>query len=264
MKTMLSTTQKKIPGEYLNAKGILVQNDDGGTTFMVDEHGNVTLGGKISWNDATPQLMIRFSSQSEIAAGKTPLTDTNWHETMVSTDRYRTESNNGGETWCSPYLFRGKDGSDASVTASNVGEILEKNYNISTASMTPYELVTPHIYSADIYSPTIYANDLYIYTAMDSGDGTVHFVNSHSNTEMMSISAIGAAGTGVTEISGTNLRIHADKVLSDIGEGIVGTHVSSIGLYGNLAFGSIHEVSRVDFTNATITWGSNAPTAVFA
>lgn len=266
VKTMLSTTQKKIPGEYLNAKGILVQNDDGGTTFMVDEHGNVTLGGKISWNDATPQLMIRFSSQSEIAAGKTPLTDTNWHETMVSADRYRTESNNGGETWCSPYLFRGKDGSDASVTASNVGEILERHYNISTASMTPYELVTPHIYSADIYSPTIYTNDLYIYTAMDSGDGTIHFMNSYTNTEMMSISALGVVGTsyGVTSMSGTNLRIIADKVFSDIGEGIVGTHVSSIGLYGHLTFGSAREDAYVDFSNATITWGGNAPTAVFA
>ena len=65
-------------------------------------------------------------------------------------------------------------------------------------------------------------------------------------------------------MSGTNLRISADKVFSDIGEGIVGTHVSSIGLYGNLTFGSVAEVSRVDFTNATITWGDNAPTAVFA
>ena len=267
VKTLLSDVQKQIPGEYLNVKGLSVQDGDGNTTFQVDQNGNVTLGGSITWNNATPQILSRFSSQQSIASGQTPLTDPNWHGTMLSTDKYRVDSSDGGRTWGIVYQFKGSDGSDATVNAYNVGQILRNNYNISSTAITPSSVVSPYIYSAHLISPTISTNDLYVYTATDTNSGGVHFINTLKNTEMLLIEGVVNSGGSYsyTSLSGTNLHVIADTLyVEQIGENVPGSYVTTIDLCGSFNFGLSGRGASIDFTYANITWGPNAPTAVFA
>lgn len=79
--------------------------------FYVDSDGNVTMkgninlsAGSISWGSNSP-VKYQFAAS---ASGP-------WHDTMVSSDKYRRDSTDGGVSWGEAYQFRGTDGSDADV-----------------------------------------------------------------------------------------------------------------------------------------------------
>lgn len=303
VKTLLSSSQKQIPSDYLDVKGITVKDNSGNVTFSVDESGNVTLGGAITWNNAAPQVVSRFSSQSEIAAGKTPLTDPNWHVAMLSTDKYRVDSNDGGKTWGDVYQFRGtdgtngvdgapgadgkdgvdgkdgedgKDGSDATVNYANVSKILKNNYNITSTNMTSSTIESPTINAAVLNSPEINAERIALHIYDDSGESYFGVVNNGATA--FYVQTYGFTGIdAITMIGGKHIFMEVESLqASTLDVYQIGDNTPEASYKSNIALAGKFYVNRsrlaefvfdnadIDFTGATITWGNNKPTAVFA
>lgn len=72
--------------------------------FTVDQQGNVSMSGAISWGSNSP-YQSQFSATG--AAGS-------WHSPMAAEDKWRRDSYDGGTTWGDAYQFRGQDGEDGS------------------------------------------------------------------------------------------------------------------------------------------------------
>lgn len=150
-----------------------------------------------------------------------------WHDTMQTNDKYRRDSLDGGTTWGSAYQFKGTDGRPGSD--ANVPEYITENY----------------IGPTEIRSPTIKANDYYIYP-YDEKDYTGSF-NLFGNYEKKQYHFLeisyGDSGLGSPEI----LFWSPDG--ASAAWSFENTHFG-----GNLDFGGVKNIS----------WGKNAPTAVFS
>lgn len=128
-----------------------VSIDVGNGKFTVDKDGNVVmdggikLGGNITWS--TPPIMSMYSTTDF-----DPIEDPeDWHEEMREDDIYRTDSYDGGKTWCAPYQFRGKDGESAELP-----DYIEDTY----------------ISSVEIKSPEITGNKIRALKAFEVGSGS--------------------------------------------------------------------------------------------
>lgn len=104
LETGLSTTLK------VAADGVTITNQDGEAVTISGGQIDATelnLSGCISFNDALSanKYMSQFSVDGI----------SGWHSTMTDEDMYRRDSYDGGENWGKAYLFRGQDGSSASV-----------------------------------------------------------------------------------------------------------------------------------------------------
>lgn len=94
-------------------------------------------------------VLVRYSSDSS-AVGTTPLTDpSKWHEGMISEDKYRSDSCDGGATWTGGYQFVGKDGVDGSDGKN--GSYYAPDYlelqGLDFTSMTDSYIKSPTIYA---------------------------------------------------------------------------------------------------------------------
>lgn len=129
--------------------------------FYVDTNGNVTmkgsitLTGNITWNNNGP-VKYQFSVDGS----------GNWHDTMTSADYWRRDSLNGGQTWGTPYQFRGKDGkngedgSDADVTRDNIARAMYNNLVAHSDDGLYSELIGGQ-YRLGINATAIRVGDLY-------------------------------------------------------------------------------------------------------
>ena len=102
----------------------------GGTTnnpkFHVDEEGNVTMDGSITWGNGNPLKQIYHrgvtDGTNEHAQPELPSQSqsydsmssdgASWHKTYHSTDYWMTFSTDGGKTWQTPTRINAQDGKD--------------------------------------------------------------------------------------------------------------------------------------------------------
>ncbi len=158
VKTGADSSQKS--RVVLNSDTLAFYNDDGQAALYFDTatgrymfRGDINMqGGSIFWGDSFPYKSQFASSQ-----------DGPWHSTQQEGDKYRRDTYDGGKTWGDPYQFVGTDGrngvngSDASVTFSNVMHALQLAAANQTTFITADELGAPTIYGAKIYGAEIYA-----------------------------------------------------------------------------------------------------------
>lgn len=117
---------------YLGIDGIGL-----GDKFIVDSSGDVTMSGSINlsnassitWNSSYPPVKYQFSVDGT----------SNWHNTMASTDYYRRDSLDGGNSYGTAYQFRGKDGHDgADGSDANVPRYIRNTHIDMTKVSSPY------------------------------------------------------------------------------------------------------------------------------
>lgn len=123
------TSSGKWNSKYLDLGNIKLDGTSGNITMT----GNITMGGNISFTGASS---ITWGGNTPVKYQFSQYIDGPWHTTMLSSDKYRRDSLDGGKTWGAAYQFKGEDGkngqdgqdgSDASVTAKNVFNVLTEN-----------------------------------------------------------------------------------------------------------------------------------------
>lgn len=113
VKTLLDEATKEFDLSSLNKidLGSIVID---GTTGSINFAG----AGSITWGSNTP---VKYQFSISINGP--------WHDTMQSSDRYRRDSTDGGQTWGSPYQFVGKDGEDgADGSDAEVPDYIRQTY----------------------------------------------------------------------------------------------------------------------------------------
>lgn len=126
LKTLLSKTQKKIPAEFLELRGLVIINDATGLpVFTIDNAGNVYIAnGVIKWD--SPLIEYQYSSNNS-----------SWHDKQQSGDIYRRERVAGG-SWGTGYQFIGKNGANGSDGSdANVPEYIKSTYIDGTSVSSP-------------------------------------------------------------------------------------------------------------------------------
>lgn len=139
----------KIQSDWLDLMGINVVNGAGDTVLTIDQNG-LRFGGNYS------PIISQYSTSINGP----------WHSTMNTSDKYRRDSMNGGDSWGNPYQFRGADGqngSDASVTYSNIKSALQRAASVQTSFITADATGAPNIYGGNIYGARIYSNHFLIF-----------------------------------------------------------------------------------------------------
>lgn len=102
--TSILNGENKIKGDYIDAKGVRINDDNGDPVLYMDATG-------IHW---TPKYSPFKSQFATSASGP-------WHDAQQTNDEYRRDSTDGGTTWGAPYKYvakdgqNGRDGSDAAV-----------------------------------------------------------------------------------------------------------------------------------------------------
>lgn len=145
MKSALNA-RGKIDADWLDLYGINVLNKAGNTVMTIDENG-------LRFGAGYSPIVSQFSAS---ATGP-------WHDDMLSSDKYRRDSIDGGDSWGTPYQFRGEDGrngsngSDASVTFNNMLSALQRAQGTKMTFITADSAGAPTIYGAKIYGAEIYA-----------------------------------------------------------------------------------------------------------
>lgn len=129
-------------------------------TFIVDEYGNLTLGGNIVFTGESSFTQVRYSldKNASIPNDWTEQWDDSWGNN--STEVWAIYSYNAGSTWTSPRLVQGKTGaagSDADVTFENIKSALQQANNVETTFITADEAGAPVLYGGKIYGGEIYA-----------------------------------------------------------------------------------------------------------
>lgn len=170
---MASGTLKSFQSLMSNGKGLKVEN--GFTTIDGDLNvsgnasfdGNISLGGNITW----------FGGNSTPVKYQYSVDNSSWHTTQSSSDKYRRESWDGGNTWGAGYQFVGKDGnngingSDANVPDWVFDYTNSAQYNTIVDNEW---VISMNLYGSKIFGGNYYSKDGQ--TSMDlfdAGDTTV-------------------------------------------------------------------------------------------
>lgn len=191
--SMVSILNEKgqIKGNYIDAKGISIVDDNGENVLTIDKTG-------IHWPQKYSPIKHQYAAY---ASGP-------WHTVQQSADKYRRESFDGGTTWGAPYQFRGTDGrpgSDASVTFNNILRALQTASNTKTTFITADEMGAPNIYGGKIYGSVFYGNEYNVYPSDVSKNGSFNIfgaINGNiSENPMFKIQYAGAAPAPAVTIS---------------------------------------------------------------
>lgn len=202
------------------------------------------VNGKITFKEAPIQYQYSVNGTS------------GWHATETSSDKYRRESYDGGDTWGSAYQYRGTDGapgqngSDADVTWANVKTALQRAASTQTSFITADSAGAPNIYGGKIYGSTFYGNTFNIYP-IDASDYSGAF-------------NIFGGFNGTTDHF-LRIRYDGNNIPTVFFESPKGAYANwdfpVTYIDGNISF---YTGSQIDLSLATITnWGSNRPVAVF-
>lgn len=157
MKSILSD-KGKIMGDYIDARGINILDDDGDPVLYMDKTG-------IHW---TPKYSP-FKTQYSVS------TNGPWHDKFDTNDEYRRDSVDGGTTWGPGIKYVAKDGlngvngSDATVNYNNILSALQKAASLSSAFMTVDALGAPSIYGGKIYGAEMFANKFNVFPLDEDG-----------------------------------------------------------------------------------------------
>ena len=183
-------------------KGISLDIGDG--NFTVDGSGNVVMAGSINLSGGT----ITWGSNGPVKYQFSSSINGPWHDTMLSTDKYRRDSLDGGVTWGTPYQFVGEDGrpgsngSDANVTFTNIRNALHQAEGTYKTFITADSAGAPTIYGARIYGAEIYAGGV-----NDEGGQIIGLTDTGIdiyNGRGSKVLTIHAEGSGAEILSGFN------------------------------------------------------------
>ena len=208
----------------------------GNGNFVVDQSGNLTLNGSITWGRDTFPVQSQFSVDGS----------TNWHSTQTANDKYRRDKQYDG-TWGTAYQFRGTDGA---------------NGRPGSDANVPSYIKSTYIDSVEIRSPTIKANDYYIYPINENdydGSFNIYGMQAGGQFEFFTISYVGQRDGAY----GPKVYMYS-KGGADI---CIGTDGGTMGmrLYLGGSEGMVFIEGELDLSGCTVTnWGNNRPTAVFA
>lgn len=164
----------KIDADWLDLYGIHVLNQAGKTVMTIDENG-LRFGAGFS--------PIKYQFAESIYGP--------WHDDMRDSDKFRRDSINGGDSWGTPYQFRGEDGNDADVTYENIKTALQRASGISSAYLTMDEIGAPEIYGGKIYGAEIYGGTGSSLFAKMSQSG---FELSNGNSTIISMYPVSSQG----------------------------------------------------------------------
>lgn len=230
MKSALNA-RGKIGADWLDLYGINVLNKAGNTVMTIDENG-------LRFGAGYSPIKYQFSTS---ASGP-------WHNNMQASDKYRRDSIDGGDSWGTPYQFRGEDGqngqngSDASVTFNNMLSALQRAQSTEKTFITANSAGAPTIYGAKIYGAEIYAGGVNDEGGQVIGltDGGMAVYDGHGGNVLTIKADTSGSGaqieTGFNYLSiespflnlgySYNIYFHADTVdFSDVGE-ITGLHAT--------------------------------------
>lgn len=164
----------KFKSDYLSLYGLAVKNKDTNeTTLAIDDKGNVTMNGTLSWNANNSPVKVQYSFDGK----------TNWHDTFSSTDYFAKYSYDGGNSWTNAVRFQGENGQNGesgSIDYDTISGILSDDYSIQSTTIDGKKVMTAEIHSAKLYSPDIYTNDIGIYP-IDGDTGTFTFYGKYDD-----------------------------------------------------------------------------------
>lgn len=136
-----------ITADKVNLKNLTVTNDLGVTTLRIDENGNVTLSGNITWSASNTAVRALYaqtplSKPTDDYSTYAPSAASSWHQTIDTTnDLYASYNYCGGKAgeWTAAIRLQGTQGAkgDKGDTPSN-----EEIFNILTSYGTTNGLFT--------------------------------------------------------------------------------------------------------------------------
>lgn len=197
-------------------KGISLDIGDG--NFTVDGSGNVVMAGSINLSNGS----ITWGSNGPVKYQFSSSINGPWHDTMLSSDKYRRDSLDGGVTWGTPYQFVGEDGrpgsngSDANVTFTNIRNALHQAEGTYRTFITADSAGAPTIYGARIYGAEIYAGGV-----NDEGGQIIGLTDTGIdifNGSGRKVLTIHSDGSGAELLTGFNyLTINAPSIMLPTG-----------------------------------------------
>lgn len=142
-------------------------------TGMIDAE-RLNLKGAITFADLDEETQTIIENAAPVSQFSVDGIN-DWHDIMTSSDYFRRDSTDGGETWSAVYQFRGKDGANGS--SASVPNYIKRTY----------------IDSVEIQSPTIKGNDISVYGTFQ----TIGDVGGNIETTGYMGAAKGMTGDGV-------------------------------------------------------------------
>lgn len=196
---------------------------------------NFSSASSINWGNNSP-VQYEFSIDGS----------TNWHSTMTSSDKYRRDSLDGGLTYGSPYQFKGIDGQDGTDGSdANVPDW------VSSMQVT-------YIDNQWVISPNIYGGKITSGTTIDIGTNATIGKNLYLKDPSGTTDTYKGIWFNGDELNSPGIFSYNDHFLTAtaqylhlIGDGLSDSEITMT-------------TPKLDLTNVnTITWGNNAPVAVF-
>ncbi len=236
--------------------GVSINIADG--NFTVDPDGNVTLAGDINLSDGTIDWGENTPVKYQFSVNGT----TSWHTVMTSSDKYRRDSLDGGDSWGDPYQFRGVNGSDANVSRRNVERALAYASNLDGSFMAVDSAGAPVIYGGKIYGAEIYAGGSMNNDEVEGTGSVISLTNdgiemrspgaTPMNITTVDIPSMGKA-TSVLVNSGT-LLLNGRTVYIAHNPGMAGMVGLMLNPYGLNFYGDVN-FSNADVTGLTARFG---------
>lgn len=204
---------------WIKGCGIKVGGTEANPAFQVDKDGNVVLKGNITWSSSSTPVKYQFSTNGT----------SGWHDTMTSSDMYRRDSLDGGNTWGSAYQFRGTngkdgadgaDGSDATVNATNVFNVLTNNgtkFGCFTNGDGSLYINATYINSGIINANLVtlgFSTSGFSYASGHDGNSTTYGAKMYTGTNYVIVTNAGARMTAGQEFYVTSGVAHCSTTIS--------------------------------------------------
>lgn len=184
--------------------------------FMVDQDGNVTLKGNITWTkDSAPKT----SQYSEYDPAVTADRWMYWHDTMTEDDQWKRDwdwsLNDGNGGWGEPYRFRGEELTFDSVNGA-LGDFF--NQYVADGNATTFIsdklIASPTVYGGTIYGAQFYAGIGNNAMARVLGDGFYLYERESGDTDF-GIKAALRSYTGASSTRFVSLTLGVGSSISN-------------------------------------------------
>lgn len=239
--------------------------------FYVDDDGNITLNGNITWGASNGPVKVLYArivlnTPTGSYDNFNESSSTAWHTKYNSTyDYYASYSYDGGATWTEAVRIRGQNGTNATVTDATLFNILTNNGNqtgIFNAGVDSNGNTKMFINATYIDTDTLVASK--ISTVNEEGYGLVvddgimnlclaqEVSDGSASKNVGYIAAMGYQDMDDQYVWDEAVCIHGDEVVGIVADQYVEIVANSIGLFSKESSGSSEALIFIDQLNERI------------